>query len=135
MGGDEMSGFRLHSGDDEWHEEMERERIGLEKKRAEDERIRNLPENVKARAFRKDLLKVFKKHGLCISHEDMQGAFIITNQLMDKNIKALEHASVDIRANPNESDPRHDPNFNPDPTQLNHDHAFLYQEDDDTNED
>lgn len=135
MSDEGMSGFRLHSGDDEWHEEMERERIELEKKHAEAERIYNLPENVKARAFRADLRKVFDKHGLSISHQDMQGAFIITNQRMKRNINALANAEIDIRENPNESDPGFDPNFNPNPAELNHDHAFLYDEDDDTNED
>jgi hypothetical protein len=116
--------MRLHSGDDEWHAKMKREQ-------EERDRIFNLPENVKARAFRKDLRRVFKKHGLSLAHQDMQGSLIITNQRMEQNLRYLDHASVDIRDNPKESDPGHDPNFNPDPAQLNHDHAFLYQEDED----
>lgn len=113
-----MGTFRLHSGDDEWHERMAREA-------EEEERKRNTPEEKAARAFRDDLFALYKKHGLSIAHQDGQGAFIIMNRRMDQNMDAIRNAEVSIR----EPKPKQPPTFNPNPAELNHDHKFLYDED------
>lgn len=41
--------------------------------------------------FIEDLLKVYKKHGLSLSHEDTHGSFIV-EQLNDTNIQWLKEA-------------------------------------------
>lgn len=51
------------------------------------------PSDPKVRAFLDDIFDVYKKHGLSISHEDSQGAFIIEG-LYTQNINWLKDAHV-----------------------------------------
>lgn len=90
------------------------------------------PNEYKAEEFKKELFALYDKHGLSISHEDGQGAFIITSKRMEKNKAWMKGATVDIVNKDlldllGEPDPPN-PNFNPNPAELNHDHDFLYKD-------
>ena len=91
------------------------------------------PNEQKAEDFKKELFALYEKHGLSISHQDDQGAFVITSKRMEKNKRWMQGAAVDIvnvdllkLLGPEEPP---NPSFNPNPAELNHDHAFLYQDD------
>lgn len=49
-------------------------------------------------AFIRDIVDVYKKHGMSIAHEDSQGAFIIED-CHDNNIEWLLESSVDMNGN------------------------------------
>lgn len=91
------------------------------------------PNEQKAEDFKKELFELYEKHGLSISHEDGQGAFIITSKRMEKNKSWMKGATVDIVNKDilkllGPEDPPN-PNFNPNPAELNFDHDFLYKDD------
>ena len=50
----------------------------------------------KALQFIEDVLKLYKKYELSISHEDTHGAFVIV-QYSDENEKWLRNAIIDIK--------------------------------------
>lgn len=52
-------------------------------------------ENPKVEDFIKELIAVCKKHGMSISHEDSQGAFII-EPYSDTNIEWLNDGSTNL---------------------------------------
>lgn len=83
------------------------------------------PAETDAEAFKKDLFALYAKHGLSISHQDNHGAFIITDQRLEKNQTWMEQATVDIRYTIPEPEPEKP--FNP--TELNEEHDYLYKED------
>lgn len=91
------------------------------------------PNERKAEDFKTELFALYEKHGLSISHEDNQGAFIITSKRMEKNKSWMRGATVDIvNKDLLESlgkDEPPNPGFNPNPEELNFDHEFLYKED------
>lgn len=53
-------------------------------------------ENPKVNVFIQDIIKVYKKHGLAISHEDIHGSFEIV-KLHKAYIAWLKNASVDTK--------------------------------------
>lgn len=50
-------------------------------------------ENYRCDTFIDDLLKVYKKHGLALSHEDNHGLFII-EEISKHNIEHLDYAMI-----------------------------------------
>jgi hypothetical protein len=52
-------------------------------------------ENIQVDLFIDEILEVYKKHNMSISHEDKFGAFIIEKNF-DDNCKWLEYAHINI---------------------------------------
>jgi len=50
----------------------------------------------KKESFIKDLIKIYRNHGLSLAHEDHQGAFIVRN-LEDDDIEWLKDAFNEIK--------------------------------------
>lgn len=58
-----------------------------------DSDLRKRVENKHADAFIQEIIAVYKKHGMALSHEDSQGSFIVC-PISDDKIWWLEQASV-----------------------------------------
>ncbi len=54
-------------------------------------------ESKKIDLFLKEIVKVSKKHGFSISHEDFQGAFII-EKISDENIDWIENSHIEDKS-------------------------------------
>lgn len=50
-----------------------------------------MADKIKVKAFIDDIVEVYKKHGLCISHEDHHGSFLV-QELDDFHIEWLRYA-------------------------------------------
>lgn len=57
---------------------------------------REFETNQRVDAFLEDLMRLYDKHKLVISHEDGHGAFIITNRHKRHAVAAMANATFDI---------------------------------------